>query len=113
MYIRTKDGIYEVVTAERGSDNKLLYIISTSKNENTTDWVHEADVISQSDTIEELCDRFVVIDKETKEVISIVTFLAYAKLWSSCKYNNYGAIWCEWGLKYVAKLDDKGDLELI
>ena len=113
MYIRTKDGVYEVVTAERCSDNKLLYIISTSKTENTTDWVHEADVISKADTIEELCDRFVVIDKETKEVMNIVSFLPYAILWSSCKYNIYGAVWCEWGLKYVAKMNDKGKLELI
>ena len=70
-------------------------------------------VIKQSENIEDLCDRFVVMDKETKEVMSIVTFLEYAKLWSYCKYNIYGAVWCEWGLKYVAKLDDKGELELI
>ena len=113
MYIRTKDGVYEVVTAERGSDNKLLYIISTSKTENTTDWVHEADVISQAEKIEELCDRFVVMDKETKEVISIVSFLAYAKLWSSCKYDIYGAVWTDKGLIYVAKMNDKGEFELI
>ena len=70
-------------------------------------------VIKQSENLEELCDRFVVMDKETKEVISIVSFLAYAKLWSYCKYNIYGAVWCEWGLKYVAKSDDEGKLELI
>ena len=70
-------------------------------------------VIKQSENLEELFDRFVVMDKETKEVISIVSFLAYAKLWSYCKYNIYGAVWCEWGLKYVAKLDDKGKFYLI
>ena len=70
-------------------------------------------VIKQSENIEELCDRFVVMDKETKEVMSIVTFLEYAKLWSYCKYNIYGAVWCEWGLKYVAKMNDKWELELI
>ena len=77
------------------------------------DVILKKEVIKQSENIEELCDRFVVIDKETKEVMSIVTFLEYAKLWSYCKYNIYGAVWCEWGLKYVAKLDDEGDLELI
>ena len=70
-------------------------------------------VIKQSENIEELCDRFVVMDKETKEVMNIVSFLEYAKLWSYCKYNIYGAVWCEWGLKYVAKMNDKGELELI
>ena len=53
------------------------------------------------------------MDKATKEVMYIVTFLAYAKLWSSCKYNIYGAIWTDKGLIYVAKMNDKGDLELI
>lgn len=48
------------------------------------------------------------MDKETKEVMNIVTFLAYAKLWSSCKYNIYGAIWTDKGLIYVAKMNDKG-----
>ena len=70
-------------------------------------------VIKQSENLEELCDRFVVMDKETKEVMNIVSFLEYAKLWSSCKYNIYGAVWCEWGLKYVARINDKCELELI
>ena len=75
--------------------------------------IFKEQVIKQADTIEELCNRFVVMDKETKEVMNIVTFFAYAKLWSSCKYDIYGAIWCEWGLKYVAKMNDKGNLVLI
>ena len=98
MYIRTKNGVYEVSEYEPLEYTKIVY---------------GSKIISQSENLEELCDRFVVMDKETKEVMNIVTFLAYAKLWSYCKYNIYGAIWCEWGLKYVAKLDDKGDLELI
>ena len=27
--------------------------------------------------------------------------------------NVYGAIWTEWGLKYVSKMNEKGELELI
>ena len=98
MYIRTKDGIYEFNKTFNGASIRIIY-----GNE----------ITKQSENLEELFDRFVVMDKETKEVISIVSFLAYAKLWSYCKYNIYGAVWCEWGLKYVAKLDDKGKLELI
>ena len=127
MYIRTKDGIYEVVTAERGSDNKLLYIISTSKTENTTDWVHEADVILQADTIEELCDEGVIeikfgstgyISHFKKHIYDLKKFLKYLE---ECKpitkdeiLNVYGAIWIDGiGLVYVAKMNDKGELELI
>lgn len=111
MYIRTKDGIYEVVTAERVSDNKLLYIISTSKTENTTDWVHEADVISQADTIEELCDKFVV------KTCGVTEYWVEQKLECAKMYFGveiiYGTICTDKGLIFVAKMNDKGDLELI
>ena len=106
MYIRTKNRIYKV---ESETCNKKGYYIDRYEE----DVILKEQVIKQSENLEELCDRFVVIDKETKEVMNIVSFLAYAKLWDHCKYNIYGAVWCEWGLKYVAKLDDKGDLELI
>lgn len=104
MYIRTKNMIFQV---ESETFDKQGYYIGDYGV------ILKYQVIKQSENIEELCDRFVVMDKETKEVMNIVSFLEYAKLWSYCKYNIYGAVWCEWGLKYVAKLDDKGDLELI
>ena len=103
MYIRTKNGVYEVKV------NKYHELVYCKNNQ----IVLSCNIIKQSENIEELCDRFVVMDKETKEVMNIVSFLEYAKLWSYCKYNIYGAIWTEWGLKYVVKLDDKGKLELI
>ena len=106
MYIKTKDGVYEV---EGETYGKQGYYI----DEFDCDVILKRQIIKQSENLEELCDRFVVIDKETKEVRNIVTFLAYAKLWSPCKYDIYGCIWCEWGLKYVAKMNDKGNLELI
>lgn len=106
MYIRTKNRIYEV---ESETFDKQGYYI----DEYEYDMILKRQVIKQADTIEELCDRFVVIDKETKEVISIVTFLAYAKLWATCKYDVYGAVWTDKGLIYVAKMNDKGKLELI
>ena len=106
MYIRTKNRIYKV---ESETCHKQGYYIDRYEE----DVILKDQVIKQSENIEELCDRFVVMDKETKEVMNIVSFLAYAKLWSYCKYNIDGAIWTEWGLKYVVKLDDKGELELI
>ena len=103
MYIRTKDGVYEVKV------NKYHELVYCKNNQ----IVLSCNIIKQSENIEELCDRFVVMDKETKEVISIVSFLEYAKLWSYCKYNIYGAIWTDKGLIYVAKMNDKGELVLI
>ena len=106
MYIRTKDGIYKV---EGETCHKKGYYIDRYEE----DVILKKQVIKQSENIEELCDRFVVMDKETKEVMNIVSFLEYAKLWAHCKYNIYGSIWTDKGLIYVAKLDDKGELELI
>lgn len=115
MYIRTKDGriaeVKENMAIKRCSENVLRLVY---KDNRSICVLHgNDDITKEADTIEELCDGFVVMDKETKEVRNIVSFLAYAKLWATCKYNIYGAVWCEWGLKYVAKLDDKGDFELI
>ena len=105
-YIRTKNRIYKV---ESETCHKQGYYIDRYEE----DVILKEQVIKQSENLEELCDRFVVIDKETKEVMNIVSFLEYAKLWSSCKYNIYGAIWTDKGLIYVAKMNNEGDLELI
>ena len=107
MYIRTKDCIYKVESVLR--DNGIV----KGYNVGEMAFIRKDQVIKQSENLEELCDRFVVMDKETKEVMNIVSFLEYAKLWSYCKYNIYGAIWTDKGLIYVAKMNDKGDLELI
>ena len=115
MYIRTKDGriaeVKENMVIKRCSENVLRLVYKD--NRSICVLSGNDDIIKQAETIEELCDRFVVMDKEKKEVISIVSFLAYAKLWSSCKYDIYGAVWTDKGLIYVAKMNDKGNLELI
>ena len=110
MYIRTKNRIYETEGTFLDNNGKWKYY-NILKDDMAI--ILRSQIINQSENLEELCDRFVVIDKETKEVMNIVSFLAYAKLWSSCKYNIYGAVWTSKGLIYVAKMNDKGDLELI
>ena len=106
MYIRAKNNIYKV---DSETCHKKGYYIDRYEE----DVILKKQVIKQSENLEELCDRFVVIDKETKEVVNIVSFLEYAKLWAYCKYNIYGAIWTDKGLIFVAKMNDKGKLELI
>ena len=84
-------------------------------------------IIAEADTIEELCDEFVGLVKSTSSNFIIMTVIAHSlkELKESLKtelngevYEGhydiiYGAVWCEWGLKYVAKLNEKGELELI
>jgi hypothetical protein len=77
-----------------------------------------SEVINQANTIEELCDEFVVIGifenqigcccdtfKEAKELKDYVELPQGQII--------YGAIWTEKGLIYVAKMNDIGEWELL
>ena len=70
--------------------------------------------LPQADTIEELCDEFVYEnEKGNKKIVEkILTFGSF--MYDTGEYElKYGAIWTDEGLVYVAKLNDKGELELI
>ena len=69
------------------------------------------EIIKQADSIEELCDVLVCIDKITGchtlwKVIDKFDLILE-------DYDWYGAIWTDKGLIYVAKMNDKGNLELL
>lgn len=64
-------------------------------------------IIKSADTIEELCDEFVVEDNYDFAIFNNL------KLARQTKGTCYGAIWTKWGLKYVAKMNDKRELELL
>ena len=100
MYIRTKDGVYEELdTTEQG-----VWTIYG-------DFIKNNEILNQSETIEELCDRFVA---KTCDITKyrVEQRLEYAKIYCGVE-TIYGAIWTEWGLKYVAKMNENGELELI
>ena len=89
-YIRTKDKIEKV---PNDYANKLV----------------ECPNLVIADTIEELCDEFVYETSKGKRYIE-----------KYLSHNNgieiiavYGAIWNNRGLKYIAKMNDKGELELL
>lgn len=112
-YIRTKDGVYkkslvsicELDGIEYASDDEMCY----------------AEIIKQADTIEELCDEFVMnnelyVDCDTK----YWRLIAYPGENVVYHYGNddikngiYGAIWTDKGLIYVAKMNEKGEFELL
>ena len=113
MYIRTKDGIYQV---ESETFDKQGYFVDRYEE----DVILKKQVIKQSENIEELCDEFVVFDKEQPN-----GKLLYYKGFENLKKEFIdfekdkekvvvcGAIWTDKGLIYVAKMNDEGDLELI
>lgn len=94
-------------------------IIDTIKYKEITGedcFIPKNEIVAEANTIEELCDEFIVVsDNCEKPIISALPFnelQLYAK--DRTKYANcYGAIWTEWGLKYIAKMNSKGELELL
>ena len=106
MYIRTKDG--RILDFDKLNEVSKLSI----------DMAEEP--IRESENIEDLCDEFVVFDKEQPN-----GKLLYYKGFENLKKEFIdfekdkekvvvcGAIWTDKGLIYVAKMNDKGDLELI
>ena len=103
-YIRTKDGIWEV------SSFKGMRTIRNKQCEYVL--YQDTDVIAQADTIEELCDEFMIFNSNNT-CIGIIDHYETAKYKSPYKAIVYGAIWTDKGLIYVAKMNDKGELELL
>ena len=137
-YIRTKDGVFDLsrFKFEKGD-------IDQSKVGSKQDcyweqhnieycfhrciWVK--DIIAQANTIKELCDVFVLetegkittYDKAYFTCFSEDWYHDYLKAFDSgamlgheMSVNGYGAIHVkDKGLKYVAKMNDKGELELL
>ena len=106
MYIRTKDG--RILDFDKLDEVSKLSI----------DMAEEP--IREAKTIEELCDEFVVFDKEQPN-----GKLLYYKGFENLKKEFIdfekdkekvvvcGAIWTDKGLIYVAKMNDEGEFELI
>ena len=105
MYIRTKDG--RILDFDKLNEVSKLSI----------DMAEEP--IIEADTIEELCDGF-YIDKCKEEFLldemfddCWYDFNLYFKDCAKSGIDVYGFIKTDKGLIYVAKINDKGELELI
>ena len=104
-YIRTKYGIYNAI-----KEFKIGDMIGVPYN-------GLVKIIAQADTIEELCDEFVGIKESKKPIVQS----SYTKLKPSLYILKndldikeiYGAIWTDKGLIYVARMNSKGELELL
>lgn len=120
MYIRTKDWIYDTDNLHyRFIENNKVYEVGWDVEKPT----FVADIIKQSENLEELCDEFVLIeprddggkkyshrDKES----FIRDYIGYEHIDIVLSYYTiYGAIWTSKGLIYVAKMDNDGKLVLI
>ena len=121
-YIRTQTKIKEIETK---IDNKELFDYLAQFDN------YKNDLIKVADTIEELCDEFVDTSElkttnpggwlydefdsknkclvyyaeDERRTIPLNEFEDLSKI--------YGAVWTDKGLIYVAKMNDKGELELL
>lgn len=109
-YIRTKDGRISYLSREP-NEEITDYEIITSKG--TITYRREDEVIKVANNIPELCDEFVYLMESGKHICKEKhTDILYV-------FDNdepiayYGAIWTDKGLIYVAKMNEKGELELI
>lgn len=114
-YIRTKDGVYEVshfnayATHKRKGETLLEgYKTSYIKNEN---------IINQSENLAELCDEYVYVRNKPsleKPLTSLIRDISIIdKVRKKSNTTVYGCIWTSKGLIYVAKMNEKGEFELL
>ena len=103
-YIRTKDRIYEVEEWFKPLENDMVYIPDEGLNK----------ILNQANTIEELCDWFVlrkdgkIYQMYAKEEYAVADLGQY-----SLAFEWVYAIETDKGLIYIARMNDKGELELL
>ncbi len=124
MYIRTKDNLYEItdkqydilcgnLTEEEKENYKNITSFGLgSVEEGTYQSILIKDILEYSENLEDLCDEFVLLERNAKPII----FKTLRGAINNKIYDDetiYGAIWTSKGLIYVAKMNESGDLELI
>ena len=122
-YIRTKDGIFKVWSEdEKGFNPETKPFYETEKEKYFLHpFIPKERVLKQSFSIDDLCDCYVEEYGDYKTVIGsrYDLFKGEDGSWrkevglKEHKIVVYGAIWIKNGLKYVAKMNDKGELELL
>ena len=79
--------------------------------------IDNENILKQADTIEELCDELVVVQKDFHDLLNADTHCLqslrkYYEI-NKIEVSIYGAIYTDKGLIYVAKMNDKGELILL
>ena len=123
IYIRTKNGkVYCFTDIHIVGDTIIGYVNDNDKNAlDGGTYLAKENVVAQTNTIEELIDELVIDNPENWAKKPFVTdqnfdtFLNETNARFQKQYNikTYGAIWTDKGLIYVAKMNDKGELELL
>ena len=117
-YIKTQNGkIYKVVDNKDYRENFLKVVDEELYNKHYVEteqgyFAPRREIVAEAETIKELCDEFVVkINIHTVVVHDLESALKLVEGHEGSEV--FGAIWTEWGLKYVAKMNDEEVLELL
>ena len=108
-YIRTKDGIFEVI-----GEHENFVRVKFSGTQGVD--IHKEMIKNRSDSIRDLCDAFVNVEIAGGFIgeVHVYKDLGLAKHAADEKVTEiYGAIRTNKGLIYVAKINDKRELELL
>lgn len=119
MFVRTKDGVYEVEQSQLEDDEE---VVNCEYGQ-----ISKLEIERKSKKLEKLCDEFLGLVKSKSSDFIIMRVIAHSlkELKDSLKtelngktyYSKYdiiyGAIWTDKGLIYVAKMNSTGELELI
>ena len=109
-YIRTKDDV-EIVVREF---EKELAVRSKDEKYYPNHKINKEFVLNQADTIAELCDGLIVEDKNNSSLWFVMEMGEFKNEKEHLTGWNYNAfIKTDKGLIYVAKMNDKGELELL
>lgn len=104
-YIRTKNEIFEVIKED---GNWIICISAFERMKKCQCCLKKHAIIKQADTIEELCDEFVVAYEDGARIVYGDLEWAKVKAKASLELGNksiiYGAIWTDKGLIYKAKM---------
>lgn len=122
-YIRTKDGrIYDTIEDEKirlernDKTHEIIFLLLPSTN--TLNMPICLNVIAQADTIEELCDKFIGVEENgTPHIFAyecdLLNLIHNTERRFGTKVTGYGSIWVDGNLIKVAKMNSKGELELL
>jgi len=128
-YIRTNEGVFELHEKQGNIEGMFNIKLKNFLNPKGYRIIAKERVIKQSDTIEELCDEFIWKWNESEFPYSTARQYCRFSGWGDLKrtireeenygknlnqdYVIFGAIWTDKGLIYVAKMNEKGELELL
>ena len=112
-YIRTKDGRIGEITSWNERHNQFFCKINGEMFGDNNIVVE-----NQANAIEELCDKWVFDNKfDEKNVTKDIDYLSFETInemiGKGLITNVRLAIWTDKGLIYVAKINEKGELELL